>query len=319
MPTEYDRICAKACEWCAAGIPREQGLHLDLRIEFDPISPRARFKECRRPSRDAVIERQAAEIAAAERHSDELFKEIEDHAFLVAFVRKVTRHVMGSVLDPDALLADVRALATVTIADSPALDKLRVKSAEIEELRDVCAEAYQLAGVIGAPLAALDNLSSAAHGTPLLHETFLPARAEDCTEIAALKAEILNAHVAATKAYLSSPAMKTFANLKTSKAGTVLAMLQDGAISRGKACEVLALLAHGVGWDDIPLPEEKGRQFSEDEVPANVCAAQRNLLLKIRSVAGVAAVSPTGNLADAARCRRDALVEICTLIAGVKP
>jgi hypothetical protein len=96
-------------------------------------------------------------------------------------------------------------------------------------------------------------------------------------------AEILKAHIAATAVYLSSPAMKTFADLKTSKAGTVLAMLQDGAISRGKACEVLALLAHGVGWDDIPLPVESGRQFGEDEVPADVCAALKESMRLIAS------------------------------------
>ena len=96
-------------------------------------------------------------------------------------------------------------------------------------------------------------------------------------------AELLKAHIAATKAYLSSPAMKTFADLKHSKAGTVLAMLQDGAISRGKACEVLALLAHGVDWDDIPLPVESGLQFGEDEVPADVVEALKASMRQIAS------------------------------------
>lgn len=54
-------------------------------------------------------------------------------------------------------------------------------------LRRVCAEAYQLAGVVGAPEAALDNLSDAAHGAPLRHETFLPVLDTDCSVIADLR------------------------------------------------------------------------------------------------------------------------------------
>lgn len=43
-----------------------------------------------------------------------------------------------------------------------------------DQLRIVCAEAYQMAGALGAPTAALDNLSAAAAGEQLPHETFLP-------------------------------------------------------------------------------------------------------------------------------------------------
>lgn len=45
---------------------------------------------------------------------------------------------------------------------------------EIETLQGVCAEAYQLAGQVNASEKALDNLSAAANGLPLPHETFLP-------------------------------------------------------------------------------------------------------------------------------------------------
>ena len=44
----------------------------------------------------------------------------------------------------------------------------------IAVLQRVCAEAYQLAGAVGAPVAALDNLSAAASGRPIPHGTFLP-------------------------------------------------------------------------------------------------------------------------------------------------
>lgn len=51
--------------------------------------------------------------------------------------------------------------------------------AERDALRSVCAEAYQMAGALGAPVKALDNLSAAANGDPLPHETFLPVETPD--------------------------------------------------------------------------------------------------------------------------------------------
>ena len=54
----------------------------------------------------------------------------------------------------------------------------------IAVLEQVCAEAYQLAGAVGAPEKALDNLSAAAGGRPIPHASFLPATAADCDEFA---------------------------------------------------------------------------------------------------------------------------------------
>ena len=51
-------------------------------------------------------------------------------------------------------------------------------------LEQVCAEAYQLAGAVGAPEKALDNLAAAADGRPIPHATFLPVSAADCDELA---------------------------------------------------------------------------------------------------------------------------------------
>lgn len=51
-------------------------------------------------------------------------------------------------------------------------------------LEQVCAEAYQLAGAVGAPEKALDNLAAAADGRPIPHATFLPVSAADCDEFA---------------------------------------------------------------------------------------------------------------------------------------
>lgn len=51
-------------------------------------------------------------------------------------------------------------------------------------LEQVCAEAYQLAGAVGAPEKALDNLAAAAEDKPIPHATFLPVSVADCDEFA---------------------------------------------------------------------------------------------------------------------------------------
>ena len=58
---------------------------------------------------------------------------------------------------------------------------------EIDRLRRVCAEAYQLAGAVGAPVRVLDILAAAAEGRPLPCESFLPVAAEECDEVADLQ------------------------------------------------------------------------------------------------------------------------------------
>lgn len=44
---------------------------------------------------------------------------------------------------------------------------------EVERLRDLCSEMYQVAGELGASEQVLDNLWAAAGGKPLPHETLL--------------------------------------------------------------------------------------------------------------------------------------------------
>lgn len=51
----------------------------------------------------------------------------------------------------------------------------RALVAEIERLQSVCAEAYQFAGSVDAPVRVLDSLSAAAQGRDLPHESMLPA------------------------------------------------------------------------------------------------------------------------------------------------
>jgi hypothetical protein len=63
--------------------------------------------------------------------------------------------------------------------------------AEIERLRSVCGEAYQFAGAVGAPVRVLDNLSDAANGGKLRHETMLPVSA--ASELVALRAQLQEA------------------------------------------------------------------------------------------------------------------------------
>lgn len=42
---------------------------------------------------------------------------------------------------------------------------------ELEQLRGLCAAAYQVVGVCGGPADMLDNLWAAANGSPLPHDT----------------------------------------------------------------------------------------------------------------------------------------------------
>lgn len=87
---------------------------------------------------------------------------------------------------------DTRA-ASAPLAES-AIAKLRnherAQRQAIGRLRSVCGEAYQLAGVVGAPAKVLDNLAYAAQGAPdLPHETFLPISPDDCAEVQRLTEE----------------------------------------------------------------------------------------------------------------------------------
>ena len=65
-------------------------------------------------------------------------------------------------------------------------DKVRELRDRVDLLETVLAEAYQLAGAVGAPVRALDNLSAAIDGRTLPHDTFLPIQAEECGEVATL-------------------------------------------------------------------------------------------------------------------------------------
>jgi hypothetical protein len=58
----------------------------------------------------------------------------------------------------------------------------------VAELEGVCAEAYQLAGAVGAPERVLDQLHAAAEGKALPHASILPIAAEDCAEVAEVRA-----------------------------------------------------------------------------------------------------------------------------------
>ena len=70
---------------------------------------------------------------------------------------------------------DFAILGSSTMNDSGDRDA-RINDLErrISTLEAICAEAYQLAGAVGAPLKALDNLAAAAEGRAIPHETFLP-------------------------------------------------------------------------------------------------------------------------------------------------
>jgi hypothetical protein len=52
--------------------------------------------------------------------------------------------------------------------------ELAAARAEIDHLRQLCAEVYQVAGTLGADARVLDNLWAAADGKPLPHASLLP-------------------------------------------------------------------------------------------------------------------------------------------------
>lgn len=60
----------------------------------------------------------------------------------------------------------------------------------IDDLQRVCAEAYQFAGTVGAPVRVLDTLAAAAQGRPLPEGSMLPVAAEECDEVAQLAAKL---------------------------------------------------------------------------------------------------------------------------------
>ena len=75
---------------------------------------------------------------------------------------------------------------TSNMAETMRSRKQQIREIErrVASLQQVCGEAYQLAGAVGAPVKALDNLAAAACGNPMLHATFLPVSAADCNDLA---------------------------------------------------------------------------------------------------------------------------------------
>ena len=66
------------------------------------------------------------------------------------------------------------------------VDDIAALRARVALLEAVAAEAYQLAGAVGAPARVLDDLDAAVEGRPLPFHTFLPIQAEECAEVADL-------------------------------------------------------------------------------------------------------------------------------------
>ena len=67
------------------------------------------------------------------------------------------------------------------------LGRLRARVAALERL---CAEVYQFAGEVGAPVRVLDALWTAASGDPIPEDSILPITADECDEVANLRAAI---------------------------------------------------------------------------------------------------------------------------------
>ena len=60
----------------------------------------------------------------------------------------------------------------------------------VDDLAQVCAEAYQFAGAVGAPERVLDNLLAGAEGQPIPHASILPVLAEECDAVSELRSKL---------------------------------------------------------------------------------------------------------------------------------
>ena len=60
-------------------------------------------------------------------------------------------------------------------------DKRREAEAELDNLRTVLAEVYQVLGALDAPVNVLDQVTAALNGDPLPHESLLPFTADPLT------------------------------------------------------------------------------------------------------------------------------------------
>lgn len=98
-------------------------------------------------------------------------------------------------------------------------------------------------------------------------------------QIKALQAEVekwkqlaQDLHHREQRKWTRSPAFSTYIELKEGPAGRVLAALQDGLISRNKAAEALAEIAHGATEVSMPEPSDI---FGLDEIPAETVVKLR--------------------------------------------
>jgi hypothetical protein len=75
----------------------------------------------------------------------------------------------------------------MSTASEPTLAALTDRVAALER---VCAEIYQFAGAVGAPVRVLDLLHAAAQGEPLPDASILPIAAEECDAVAELQTRL---------------------------------------------------------------------------------------------------------------------------------
>ena len=73
-------------------------------------------------------------------------------------------------------------------------------------------------------------------------------------EVSRLRKEFVKASNRASHEWTKAPAFSTFVDLKHGPFGKLLDIYENDEISRGKLCEVMAQLAHGMKLEDIPLP-----------------------------------------------------------------
>ena len=114
------------------------------------------------------------------------------------------------------------------------VDDVAALRARVALLEEVVAEAYQLAGAVGAPVRVLDNLDAAVGGRPLPSPTFLPVQAEECSEVADLLQLLKKGEPAPSQARAGRT--KGRAKKKVSRRNTLAAVLgRSGGQARTEA------------------------------------------------------------------------------------
>jgi hypothetical protein len=98
------------------------------------------------------------------------------------------------------------------------------------------------------------------------------------------QAEMLRLFRLSQRNWTDSPAFETFCTLKHGPFGRALAALQEGMISRGRAAEILAEIAHGATEIRLPVGTPQEPTLGDDESPVDALAKQQAEIERLRKL-----------------------------------